>query len=222
MASYFTVNIALHFLFNWKIEKAKFSPIRLSFSSDGSARKRSSLLTKTRFLARYSYSSVQPDTLLKAFQDGFAKKSEIEKSSCKAVHANNNPNATTTTNNNNMNNQGLLDIGMSSADDLNRNLNFNLNPPALRPSGIIIVKELSDHGAISSAHILPMRSHDTDRSVHYVRMRSGSYEDKQQVDLLNKSAQLNNNYAESKRTRRESTGSIALRPLAEDSQTDLM
>ena len=65
MASYFTVNIALHFLFNWRIEKSVFINIRFSSHGDGAgvSGKINSIMTRAPFLNPFSRPSITQDRI---------------------------------------------------------------------------------------------------------------------------------------------------------------
>ena len=61
MASFFTVNVALHFLFNWKIEKSKYSPIRVSSEYSRKSSVFGGIVTRASYFNRRSSTSIAPD-----------------------------------------------------------------------------------------------------------------------------------------------------------------
>ena len=61
MASFFTVNVALHFLFNWKIEKSKYSPIRVSSEYSRKSSVFRGIVTRASYFNRRSSTSIAPD-----------------------------------------------------------------------------------------------------------------------------------------------------------------
>ena len=60
MSSFFTVNIALHFLFNWRVEKFKYSPIRVSSSHESKGKWLGAFKSRGSLLGRQSSASVAP------------------------------------------------------------------------------------------------------------------------------------------------------------------
>ena len=63
MASYFTVNIALHFLFNWRIEKSILFNIRFSSNTDGIGvgGNIGSFISRVSFIKQYPRSTITQD-----------------------------------------------------------------------------------------------------------------------------------------------------------------
>ena len=209
MASYFTVNIALHFLFNWKIEKSKFFNFRFSSSSDGVrvGGKISSIISRTPFLKQFSRTSVTPDRTAAA---AVAARGELNR--CKSEEKSASAKAASRL-------HLVVPLPQKSVktdpyiilNDTQR------NDPVVRGSSILLIKELSESSLDGSGKIAIAKTRTSGgggtlnsllsndnyqilfgQSDH---MRSDSYEEKPHLDILSPRSRANM-YAEVRQSRK--------------------
>jgi len=216
MSTYFTVNIALHFLFNWKIEKSRLFEIRFSSNSDDNARGLGSLLSRTYFRKQRSHSSVAPDPSA-GKQHTIKYKSEDRSSAAttKPQYAR----------------QGSAQSS-SHHQTHPHPLAHQLSSAVLRGSNIVLIKELSD-GSINDCPKFASPQPNTTSTGTLASlasksssgyMRSGSQEEKA-ADEVSKTHSPRSKiyvYADGRRLRKENSVASALRPLPEESQSGLM
>ena len=226
MASYFTVNIALHFLFNWKIEKSSLFKFQFSSSNDriGMGGNISSIISRAPFLKQFSRTSVTPD---RAVAGGTARgdllrcRSE-EKSAPTGKKL-----------------QMIVPLPQNSnkTDPYIILNDTRHNNPVVRGSSIMLMKGLSENSLnengsmkIANAKTITSGGGGTLNSLlsndNYQilfgqsdHMRSDSYEEKPHLDILSPRSKAKATvYTEVRRSRKESIESIALRPFMEEKQ----